>query len=80
MISGVGGQAAQVGDGFGRAARGSAGVPDLERAERDYVAGIDILEKLVARKAIGGTDLNTLENARKEIERIRKDLSSSRFQ
>ena len=66
--------------GFGRAARGSARVPDLERAERDYIAGIDILEKLVSRKAIGGTDLTTLENARKEIERIRKDLASSRFQ
>jgi hypothetical protein len=27
---------------------------------------------------IGGTDLTTLENAHKEIERIRKDLESSR--
>ena len=61
--------------GFGRKASGAARVTDLQRAERDYLAGIELLTRLQQEKAIEGTDVETLENARAELARIRADLS-----
>jgi hypothetical protein len=46
---------------------------DLASAERDYADAVQILEKLQHEKAIEGTDLTTLENARKELARIRQE-------
>jgi non-specific serine/threonine protein kinase/serine/threonine-protein kinase len=60
---------------FGRKASGAARVTDLQRAERDYLDGIELLARLQQEKAIDGTDVKTLENARTELTRIRADLS-----
>jgi non-specific serine/threonine protein kinase/serine/threonine-protein kinase len=60
---------------FGRNAGGAARLTDLQRAERDYLDGIELLARLQQEKAIDGTDVKTLENARAELARIRADLS-----
>jgi hypothetical protein len=51
---------------------------DLARAERDYAEAVQILEALAAAGEIQGTDVTTLENARKELARIRTDLARER--
>jgi non-specific serine/threonine protein kinase/serine/threonine-protein kinase len=60
---------------LGRRARGAARQRDLAAAERDYLAGIEVLERLHERKAIEGSDIKTLEAAREELARIRADLA-----
>ncbi|MGH9310168.1 MAG: hypothetical protein ACRD1U_12385, partial [Vicinamibacterales bacterium] len=47
---------------------------DLANAERDYREAVMILEKLHEEEVIGGTDVETLDNARKELSRIRGEL------
>jgi eukaryotic-like serine/threonine-protein kinase len=63
------------GDAYAAFARGGSATrrDDLAAAERDYVEGIQILELLEKAGTIEGTDVTTLENARKEIERIRRE-------
>ena len=56
---------------FGRKASGAARVTDLQRAERDYLDAIELLARLQQEKAIEGTDVQTLDNARAELARIR---------
>ena len=56
---------------FGRKASGAARIPDLQRAERDYLDGIELLARLQQEKSLDGTDVKTLENARAELARIR---------
>ena len=51
---------------------GPLGAADLAAAERDYVEGVGILTALEKAGTIEGTDLTTLENGRKELERIRR--------
>jgi non-specific serine/threonine protein kinase/serine/threonine-protein kinase len=46
---------------------------DLANAERDYVEAVSILEKLQEEGNIGGTDLETLDNARKVLGTIREE-------
>ena len=63
---------------FGRRGRGAARRADLTAAERDYLAGIEVLDRLVQQKSIEGTDVKTLEAAREELARIRADLAAVR--
>jgi hypothetical protein len=44
-------------------------------AERDYAASVQILETLQQSAAIQGTDVTTLDNARAELARIRKEIA-----
>ena len=53
-------------------------VADWTAAERDYAEGVRLLEALEKRGSIGGTDLETLEAARKELVRIRGHLPPPR--
>jgi hypothetical protein len=46
----------------------------LGHAERDYGAAVALLSKLQQDGAIGGTDVTSLENGRRELERIRAEL------
>ncbi len=48
---------------------------DWPAAERDYAESVDLLSKLQQQGAIHGTDLETLENARKELTRIRERVA-----
>ena len=59
---------------FGRKDSGAGRVTDLQRAERDYLDGIELLARLQQEKSIDGTDVKTLENARAELARIRAAL------
>ena len=63
---------------FGRHGRGSARRDDLSSAEREYVAGIELLEGLLRERNIEGTDVKTLEAAKDELKRIRADLARTR--
>lgn len=63
---------------FGRSAGGAARRADLTAAERDYLAGIEVLEGLLEKTSIEGTDVNTLVAAREELARIRADLAAAR--
>jgi hypothetical protein len=63
---------------FGRRARGVPRETDLATAERDYLAGTAVLEGLLQKKAIEGTDVKTLEAAREELARIRADRAGAR--
>ena len=63
---------------FGRRVRGSARRDDLSSAEREYVAGIELLEELLRQRNIEGTDVKTLEAAKDELKRIRADLARTR--
>jgi non-specific serine/threonine protein kinase/serine/threonine-protein kinase len=58
---------------FARSSKSQAA--DWANAERDYAEAVQILEKLQQEGAIDGTDVTTLENARKELARIRQELS-----
>jgi non-specific serine/threonine protein kinase/serine/threonine-protein kinase len=58
------------------APRGQARAADLTTAERDYAEAVRMLEKLEQEKAIEGSDLATLENGRKELARIRQELTT----
>jgi len=60
---------------FARSSRSRAA--DLANAERDYAEAVQILEKLQQENAIEGTDVTTLENARKELGRIRQELTKA---
>jgi hypothetical protein len=51
---------------------------DLANAERDYAEALQILEKLHQEGVIEGTDMATLENARKELARIREARARTR--
>ena len=44
---------------------------DLRTAVRDYEQGVAVLEKLQQEGAIEGTDVTSLENGRKELQRVR---------
>ena len=57
--------------------RGEArvGFKEWSAAERDYAEGVELLSKLQRDGAIQGTDVETLESARKELSRIRGQLS-----
>jgi eukaryotic-like serine/threonine-protein kinase len=64
------------GDGYAAFARrpgAATRAEDLAAAERDYVEGVAILEALQKAGTIEGTDVTTLENGRKELERIRRE-------
>jgi len=63
---------------FGRRARGVPRETDLATAEHDYLAGTAVLEGLLQKKAIEGTDVKTLEAAREELARIRADRAGAR--
>ena len=47
---------------------------DLRTAVRDYEQGVALLEKLQQEGAIEGTDVTSLENGRRELDRIRRLL------
>jgi tetratricopeptide (TPR) repeat protein len=49
---------------------------DLRTAVRDYEQGVALLEKLQQEGAIEGTDVTSLENGRRELNRIRGLLGS----
>jgi non-specific serine/threonine protein kinase/serine/threonine-protein kinase len=59
---------------FASGEKGSARSDDLRAAERDYAEAVDILSTLQQEGAIEGTDVETLEKARKELTRIRAGL------
>jgi tetratricopeptide (TPR) repeat protein len=65
------------GDAYAELARrrvpGSPPAADLELAERDYAEAVTLLEGLHAKGEIHGTDVKTLEDARKELARIRSE-------
>jgi len=48
---------------------------DLEAAERDYAESVAIFTALQKAGAIQGTDLQTLENNRKQLEQVRRERS-----
>jgi tetratricopeptide (TPR) repeat protein len=52
---------------------GSVPAADLALAERDYAEAMSVMEGLHAKGLLHGTDLETLENGRKELERIRRE-------
>jgi eukaryotic-like serine/threonine-protein kinase len=58
---------------FGRKA-GAAGRSDLELAEKDYAEAVPLLEGLRTKGAIEGTDVVTLENAQRELAKLRSEL------
>ena len=58
------------------APRGPVRAADLTAAERDYAEAVQLLEKLEREQAIEGTDLTTLVNARKELERLRSEINT----
>jgi eukaryotic-like serine/threonine-protein kinase len=49
---------------------------DLAAAERDYAAAIDLLTKLQQEGFIDGTDVETLDNAREALARVRAEWKS----
>jgi tetratricopeptide (TPR) repeat protein len=51
---------------------------DLRAAERDYVEAVDILQKLKDEGSIVGTDIEYLDNARAELEKIRGERAQTR--
>jgi serine/threonine protein kinase/tetratricopeptide (TPR) repeat protein len=48
---------------------------DLTRAERDYAEAVDLLDALQKQNAIQGTDVKTLDDARAELEKLKRELS-----
>jgi hypothetical protein len=65
------------GDAYAAFARDTPASPtrrsDLAAAERDYAEAVKLLTSLDQEGAIEGTDRETLENARKELARIREE-------
>jgi tetratricopeptide (TPR) repeat protein len=57
--------------GFARAASGPTRAADLAAAERDYAEYVEIYTALQKAGSIEGTDLETLENNRKALQRVR---------
>jgi hypothetical protein len=57
--------------------RGDArvGFKEWSAAERDYAEAVELLSTLQRDGAIQGTDVETLESARRELRRIRGQLS-----
>ena len=51
---------------------------DLSAAEAGYVKAVELLTALHEKKAIEGTDVQTLETARAELAKIRQELASTR--
>jgi non-specific serine/threonine protein kinase/serine/threonine-protein kinase len=49
---------------------------DMAAAERDYMEAVALLEGLQRSGALGGTDVATLENNRKQLERIRHERAT----
>jgi non-specific serine/threonine protein kinase/serine/threonine-protein kinase len=60
-----------------RRVAGSTPAADLASAERDYAEAMAIMEGLHAQGLLHGTDLETLENGRKELERIRRERATA---
>jgi tetratricopeptide (TPR) repeat protein len=60
---------------FARRKTAGSGPEDLAAAERDYAESVEILTKLQKENAIQGTDVQTLENNRAELEKIRKEIN-----
>jgi serine/threonine protein kinase/tetratricopeptide (TPR) repeat protein len=58
-----------------RGGRSATRAGDLAAAERDYAELVEIMSALQAKGVIHGTDVTTLENGRKELDRIRADRS-----
>ena len=61
--------------------RGGAHLPTLRRddltaAERDYAEAAAIMGKLQEEGAIEGTDRQTLERIRADLDRVRRELSA----
>ena len=66
------------GDAYAQFARrriAGSGPADLAAAERDYAESVEILTQLQKENAIQGTDVQTLENNRAELEKVRKELN-----
>lgn len=59
-----------------RAPAPSSRLDDLGSAERDYSEAVDLLAGLEQRRAIAVTDLTTLEYARRELARLRREIGS----
>ena len=64
--------------GFARARPSPpAAAADLAAAERDYAESVGLLEGLQRSGALGGTDIQTLDNNRKQLERVRSERGTS---
>ena len=61
--------------GFARRHSGASRAADLAAAERDYAESVGIYTELREAGSIAGTDVETLENNRKSLERIREERS-----
>ena len=64
-------------DAYAAFARARSDAPgrtaDFAGAERDYAESVTLLEGLQRTGSLGGTDLATLENNRKQLERVRNE-------
>jgi non-specific serine/threonine protein kinase/serine/threonine-protein kinase len=58
---------------FARRKTAGSGPGDLAAAERDYAESVEILTLLQKENAIQGTDVQTLDNNRAELEKIRNE-------
>ena len=56
---------------------GSTPAADFDMAERDYAEAMSVMEGLHAKGLLHGTDLETLENGRKELARIREERAAA---
>ena len=56
---------------------GSTPAADFAMAERDYAEAMSVMEGLHAKGLLHGTDLETLENGRKELARIRQERAAA---
>ena len=63
---------------FARRPRATGRGGDLAAAEAGYVKAVELLTALHEKKAIEGTDVQTLETARAELAKIRQELASAR--
>jgi tetratricopeptide (TPR) repeat protein len=59
---------------FARAGGSPTRRADLLAAERDYQAAVDVLSALQREGAIDGTDLTSLEDARRQLTAVRQEL------
>jgi serine/threonine protein kinase/tetratricopeptide (TPR) repeat protein len=63
---------------FARRPRATGRGGDLSAAEAGYVKAVELLTALHEKKAIEGTDVQTLETARAELAKIRQELAGAR--
>ena len=62
---------------FAREHRSQARPADLLAAERDYQESVDVLSALQREGAIEGTDLTSLEDARRQLAKVRQELANT---